>query len=140
MSLQYEPCKFWDSPPRPLERRGYRLARVDLQHEMSWRTDASSFAFLSIIGAAPLFLIPRLRPLLHFNVSGARFQEPHTTFKFHRHVGDRLGARRADALSGGRRAHSPQSDVAPVAGGWKSAPLMMSQSDDERVRYNSGAA
>jgi len=97
MSLQYEPCKFWDSPPRPLERRGYRLARVDLQHEMSWRTDASSFAFLSLTGAAPLFLIPRLQPLLPFNVSGARFQEPHTAFKFHLHVSDRLGSRRADA-------------------------------------------
>ena len=134
MRLQYEPCKFWDSPPRPLERRGYRLARVDLQYEMSWRTDASSFAFSSLIGAALLFLIPRLQPFLPFNVRGARFQEPHTAFKFHRHVGDHLGARRADALSGGRRAHSPQSDVAPGAGRRRIAPLMMNESDDERVR------
>ena|SRR5215510_2966142 len=134
MSSQYEPCKFWDSPPRPLERRGYRLARVDLQHEMSWRTDASSFAFFSFIRAASLFAIPRLQSSLPFNISGARFQEPHTAFKFHRHVGDRLGARRAEALSGGRRAHSPQSDVAPGAGRWKSAPLIMNESDDERVR------
>jgi len=97
MSLQYEPCIFWDSPPRPLERRGYRLARVDLQHEMSWRTDASSFAFLSLIGAAPLFLIPRLQPLLPFNVSGAHFQKPRAAFKFHLHVTDRFGSRRADS-------------------------------------------
>src|SRR5262245_31314857 len=97
MSLQFEPCKFWDSPPRTLERRGYRLARVDLQHEVSWRTDASSFVFFSLIGAAPLFLIPRLQAFLPFNVSGARFQEPHAAFKFHRYADDRLGARRADA-------------------------------------------
>jgi len=118
MILQYEPCKFWDSPPRPLERRGYRLARVDLQHEMSWRTDASSFAFLSIIGAAPLFLIPRLRPLLHFNVSGARFQEPHTTFKFHRHVGDRLGARALTRFLAdvGRIRRSRMSPLSPEGG------------------------
>ncbi|HKC87663.1 MAG TPA: potassium-transporting ATPase subunit KdpA [Blastocatellia bacterium] len=72
MSLQYEPCKFWDSPPRPLERRGYRLARVDLQHKMSWRTDASSFVLFGLISAASLFLIPRLQSSLPFNVSGAR--------------------------------------------------------------------
>jgi potassium-transporting ATPase A subunit len=90
MSLQYEPCKFWDSPPRPLERRGYRLARVDLQHEMSWLQYASSFAFLSLIGAAPLFTIPRLQSSLPLNVSGARFQKPHSAFKFLRYVCDML--------------------------------------------------
>jgi Potassium-transporting ATPase A subunit len=90
MSMQYEPCKFWDSPPRPLERRGYRLARVDLQHEMSWRTDASSFAFFSLISAASLFAIPLLQFSLPFNVSGARFQKPHSAFKFHRYVCDLL--------------------------------------------------
>jgi hypothetical protein len=86
MGLKHEPCKFWDSPPRPLERRGYRLARVDLQHEMSWRTDASSFVLFSLISAASLFIIPRLQSSLPFNVSGARFQKPHAAFKFHRYV------------------------------------------------------
>src|SRR5262245_51851889 len=90
MSLQYEPCKFWDSPPRPLERRGYRLARVDLQHEMSWRSDASSFAFFSLIGATSLFIIPRLQSSPPFNVSGARFQKPPAAFKFHRYGSDML--------------------------------------------------
>ena len=40
MSLLYEPCKFLDSPPRPLERWIYRLARVDLQPEMIRRRNA----------------------------------------------------------------------------------------------------
>ena len=77
MSLQYESCKFWDSSPRPLERRRYRLARVDLQHEMSWHPDASSFALFSFAAAAPLFFIPRLQSLPPFNVNGWR---PFKTF------------------------------------------------------------
>src|SRR5262249_7755797 len=118
MSLQYEPCKFWDSPPRPLERRGYRLARGDFQQEMRWRTRAPSFPFLIIICAAPPLLLPRLRPFLHFNVSGARFQEPHTTFKFHRHVGDRLGARALTRFLAdvGRIRRSRMSPLSPEGG------------------------
>jgi len=90
MSLQYEPCKFWDSPPRPLERRGYRLARVDLQHEMSWRQYASSFVLFGLTSAASLFIIPRLQFSLPFNVSDARFQKPPAAFKFHRYGTDML--------------------------------------------------
>jgi K+-transporting ATPase A subunit len=90
MCLHYEPCKFLDSPPRPLERRGYRLARVDLQHEMGWRTDAGSFLLFGLIIAAPLFIIPRVQSSLPFNVSGARFQKPHAAFKFHQYVSDML--------------------------------------------------
>ena len=115
MSLQYEPCKFWDSPPRPPERRGYRLARVDLQHEMSWRIDASSFALFSLISAVALFIIPRLQSFLPFNVSGARFQKLTVALKFHRDAEDRLGARRADARlrAGVGRIHRDQ--MAPSA-------------------------
>jgi K+-transporting ATPase A subunit len=68
MSLQYELCKFEDSLLLPLERWGYRLARIDLQHEMSWRPDASSFVLFSSAGIAPLFLILRLQSFLPFNV------------------------------------------------------------------------
>jgi K+-transporting ATPase A subunit len=72
MSLQYESSKFWDSPPRRLERRRYRLERVDLQHEMNWHPDASSFVLFSFAAAAPLFFIPRLQSLPPFNVKGWR--------------------------------------------------------------------
>jgi K+-transporting ATPase A subunit len=72
MSLQYEPCKFEDSPPRPLEQSRYCLERVALQREVSWRPDASSFVLFSFACVAPLFFIPRLQPLPPFNVGGWR--------------------------------------------------------------------
>jgi hypothetical protein len=63
MSLPYESCIFCDSPPRPLERRRYSLARVDQQHGTGWGPDASSFVLFSFAAAAPLFFIPRLQSL-----------------------------------------------------------------------------
>src|SRR5215510_4627173 len=138
MSSQYEPCKFWDSPPRPLERRGYRLARVDLQHEMSWRTDASSFVLFRLISAASLFIITRLQSSLPFNVSGARFQKPHAAFKFHRSDRDMLAIVLASAAPMRAFWRAPDAFAAvgwrSGAGRRRSAPLMMSESDDERVR------
>jgi K+-transporting ATPase A subunit len=83
MSLPYESSKFCDSPPRRLERRRYRLARVDLQHEMSWRTDASSFVLFSFAAAAPLFYIPSLQFSPPFNNNGCRPLKnftPHSNF------------------------------------------------------------
>src|SRR5215510_9760314 len=133
MSLQYEPCKFWDSPPRPLERRGYRLARVDLQHEMSWRTDASSFVLFRLISAASLFIIPRLQSSLPFNVSGARFQKPHAAFKFHRYDSDLLAIVLAPAapMRAFRRAPGAFSAVGWRSGGRKAGKRSID--DDEQV-------
>jgi len=119
MSLQHEPCKFWNSPPRPLERRGYRLARVDLQHEMSWRTDAGSFVPFGLISAASLFIIPRLQSSPPFNVSGARFQKPQAAFKFHRYVSDMLAIVLAPAAL--MRAFWRVSEAFPAVG-WRLGP------------------
>jgi K+-transporting ATPase ATPase A chain len=55
---------FLDWLMRPLERWIYRLARVDLQHEMSWREYASSFILFSLVGTVSLFLILRLQSFL----------------------------------------------------------------------------
>src|SRR5215813_3410606 len=55
---------FLDRLMRPLERWIYRLARVDLQHEMSWREYASSFILFCLSGALLLFLILRLQSFL----------------------------------------------------------------------------
>src|SRR5215468_2147501 len=49
---------------RPLERWIYRLARVDLQHEMSWREYASSFVLFSLAAAVSLYFILRLQSFL----------------------------------------------------------------------------
>jgi len=77
MNLPYEPCKFLDSPLRPLERWGYRLARVDLQHQMSWRPDASSFVLFSLACTALLSLILRSKSFLPFIVNNWRpFENP----------------------------------------------------------------
>jgi len=55
---------FLDWLMRPLERWIYRLARVDLQHEMSWREYAGSFVLFGLTGAVSLFLILRLQSFL----------------------------------------------------------------------------
>jgi potassium-transporting ATPase potassium-binding subunit len=64
---------FLDWLARPLERWIYRLARVDLQHEMSWREYASSFILFSGAGVVSLFLILRLQSFLPLFSRNAAF-------------------------------------------------------------------
>lgn len=64
---------FLDWLMRPLGRWVYRLARVDLQHEMSRRKYASSFILFSGAGVAPLFLILRLQSSLPLFSRNAAF-------------------------------------------------------------------
>jgi hypothetical protein len=72
MSLPHESCKIWSSLPLLLERHGCRLARVDLQQEMSRPLEDGSFMLFGFAGAAPLFLIPGLQSFTTFTVKGSR--------------------------------------------------------------------
>jgi K+-transporting ATPase ATPase A chain len=50
---------------RPLERVFYRLAGIDVHHEMDWKEYASAFLVFSATGTLLLYAILRVQPFLH---------------------------------------------------------------------------
>ena len=55
---------------RPIERGIYRIADIDENREMHWKTYASSLLVFNILGIAAVFLLQELQGLLPFNPDG----------------------------------------------------------------------
>jgi K+-transporting ATPase ATPase A chain len=55
---------------RPIERGIYRIADIDENREMHWKTYASSLLVFNILGIAAVFLLQELQGLLPFNPEG----------------------------------------------------------------------
>ena len=55
---------------RPIERRLYSMVGVDVNREMSWKTYASAFLIINLLGILAVFLLQELQGLLPFNPEG----------------------------------------------------------------------
>ncbi len=55
---------------RPIERGLYRIADVDESREMSWKTYASAFLIINLLGILAVFLLQELQGFLPFNPQG----------------------------------------------------------------------
>lgn len=55
---------------QPIERRLYRISGVDENREMSWKTYASAFLIINLLGIFAVFLLQELQCFLPFNSEG----------------------------------------------------------------------